>query len=463
MDIDRNYQHALDYIYSFVDYSQTRSLTYSPEKFNLEKMTILLERLDKPHLKYPVVHVAGTKGKGSVSVLITSALQAAGYRTGFYSSPHLQDFCERIQVNGEVISHSELVKLLEELKPYIAEVKTPTTFEITTALAFLYFARYPVDIAVIEVGLGGRLDSTNLVLPEVSVITSISYDHMAILGNTLTAIAGEKAGIIKPGRPVVSAPQKEEAMRVIEDVARTQGSPLWVAGRDIKYAPKTHSLDGQSFWIWMNEDQPGVDEYLRSAGVVGIEPIRLPLALLGRHQVDNAATAYTALQLLNQRGFSIDNHAVEKGFSWVTWPGRFEILARQPFLVIDSAHNRDSALKLWQAMEDYFPDRQVVLIFGASEDKDIQGMLTELLPCVQKVVMTQSMHPRALNAVKLQDMAALFGIPVAALPSVNDALAYALDQVKPDGVVLAAGSLFIAAAVRAVWLDAQASIKKDCK
>ncbi len=224
-DIDEAYQKALDYLYSYVDYSLTRNLRYSPDKFNLGRMVELMDRLGNPHSQYPVIHIAGTKGKGSISALIASSLQAAGYKTGLYTSPHLQDYTERIQVNRQQIPQEELVTLLEEIKPHAEQIERITTFELTTALGFLYFARQKVNAAVIEVGLGGRLDATNIVNPLVSIISSLSLDHMAVLGDTLALIAGEKAGIIKPGRPVVLAPQREEARAR----GRTGSQRTWLA------------------------------------------------------------------------------------------------------------------------------------------------------------------------------------------------------------------------------------------
>ncbi len=219
-DIETAYNSALDYLYSFVDYSLKHSSELAKADFNLDRMRALMTELGDPQNQYPIIHVAGTKGKGSVCALCASALQAAGYKTGLYTSPHLLDYTERIQINGEPVSHVGLVKLVEQVKPAVAKIPKLTTFEITTALGFLYFAQQKVEAAVIEVGLGGRLDATNVVTPNVSVITSLSYDHMAVLGNTLTLIAGEKAGIIKPNIPLVSAPQKEEALQVLVMVAK---------------------------------------------------------------------------------------------------------------------------------------------------------------------------------------------------------------------------------------------------
>ena len=225
------YEEALDYLYSFVDYSATRVEKYSAQAFDLGRMSALLELMGNPHTHYPCLHLAGTKGKGSVSALCASVLRAAGYRTGFYISPHLQDFCERIQINGELIPREAVAAIVDDLRPLAARVPKITHWELVTALGFEYFAREKVDVAVIEVGLGGRLDSTNVITPLVSVITSLSYDHTNLLGSTLAQIAGEKAGIIKPGVPLVSAPQEPEALEVLMRTAHERGAPLTLVGR----------------------------------------------------------------------------------------------------------------------------------------------------------------------------------------------------------------------------------------
>lgn len=451
MDIETAYQQALDYLYSFVDYSLTRNLRYSPEKFDLERMRALMERLGNPHQKYPVIHVAGTKGKGSVSALSASALRATGYKVGFYSSPHLVDFTERIQVNGEAISHSELVRLVEALKPHVALIDRLTTFELTTALGFLYFSEQKVDIAVIEVGLGGRLDATNVVTPLVSVITSLSYDHMAVLGNTLSQIAGEKAGIIKEGRPVVLAPQKEEARLVVEQVARERNAPLTQVGRDFLFAALTHTTQQQTMLVWPAQDQPLMDEFSESGGRTVWQPVRLTIPLLGYHQVENAATAYATLQVARASGVRITEEAIFKGFSSVYWPGRFEFLQRTPPVVIDSAHNGDSALKLRLALDDYLPGLPIVLVFGASEDKDIHSMLSELLPRVRFMIATQSEHPRAIEADKLVEIARQFGTKAEAVLPFEKAMERALELADAEAGIVVTGSIFVAAAARDLW------------
>jgi len=448
-----DYQQALDYLYSFVDYSLTRQLRYSPDKFDLSRMQRLLSLLGDPHLKYPTVHVAGTKGKGSTAAMIASILQAAGLRVGFYSSPHLEDFVERIQINQEPISHEQLAALVDAIRPTVAQIERLTTFEITTAVAFQAFQQAAVDVAVIEVGLGGRLDATNVVKPEVAVITSISYDHTQVLGESLEQIAREKAGIIKPKVPVVVAPQRREAMAVIREVAESQAAPLIQVGNDYRYAPVTHSLDGQVFWLWKADEQPLLDRLLEEEEGLDWQPQQYTLPLLGLHQLDNAATAYAAVDALREKGWEIDDAAVARGFRQVKWPGRFEILHRSPFLVVDSAHNQDSALKLRLALEDYFPGKKVILIIGASEDKDIEGIFRELMPRTQKVIATRSFHPRAIDPEKLAALARRFGCPARVVVPIEEALTHAIQLADEHTLVLATGSLFVAAAVRQCWRE----------
>lgn len=436
-DLDVAYQQTLDYLYSFVDYSLTRNLRNLPEKFNLDRMRALMMRLENPQDKYPVIHVAGTKGKGSTSALIASALQAAGYRVGFYTSPHLIDFTERVQVNRQEISKESLVAIVEQLKPHIAAIPELTTFELTTAIAFQYFAMQQVDLAVLEVGLGGRLDATNIVTPMVSVITSISYDHTAVLGNTLAAIAGEKGGIIKPGRPVVIAPQTDETRQTLVHLAQERNSPLTQVGLDIVYTAGEHHLHGQTFLV--------------SAELDGASALKLEIPLLGLHQVENAVTAYAALLAARHEGYPIPDAAIRQGFASVEWMGRFEILQDAPPVILDSAHNRDSAKRLVETMRTYFPGRRMVLLMGVSEDKDITGMLDELLPATDLLIATQSIHPRALEAGKLVEMAASYGASARAVVPLEDAFQAALEQAQPDGVVLVTGSLFVVAAAKLTW------------
>jgi dihydrofolate synthase/folylpolyglutamate synthase len=398
-----------------------------------------------------VIHVAGTKGKGSVSAMADSVLRAAGSRTGFYSSPHLIDFCERIRMSGKPIAPGRLTELVDGLQVSVAKVPGLTTFEITTAAAFEYFAQERADVVVAEVGLGGRLDATNVVTPQVAVITSLSYDHTHLLGNTLAEIAFEKAGIIKPDIPVVSSPQEGEAMRVLLDVTRERNAPLTLIGRDWHFAPRSHDLDGQSFYLWSAREQTQMDEMLDRSGEPQWMPMRYEIPLLGYHQVINAVTAVAALRILKDRGWNIPESAIAEGLQKVRWDGRFQVLNRAPLVLVDSAHNRDSARRLRNALDDYIPGRQVVLLFGASDDKDIAGMLDELAPRILRMVATQSTHPRAADPERVAALARERGLPAEVVVDPAQGLERGLELAGSDGVLLSAGSLFVAGSVLAEW------------
>jgi dihydrofolate synthase/folylpolyglutamate synthase len=438
MDIDQKYQETLDYLYSYIDFSLQKTSRYSPERFDLGRMYEFMALLGNPQNEYRVLHIAGTKGKGSVAALCANAFQQSGLKVGLYTSPHLQDYAERMQVDGMPISHEDLVALVEEIKPNIAASPEITTFEITTALAFLYFARREVEVAVMEVGLGGRLDATNVCEPDVTVITSISYDHTDFLGETLAEIAAEKAGIIKPGIPVVVSPQNEEARAAITRIAAERSAPMIEICEHYLYRPLGKSLSGQSLEVW--KAGPG-------------EPHeQLSIPLLGDHQLVNAATAYSALMVAKDNGIEVTDLGLQRGFRTVAWPGRFEILRQDPALIIDSAHNRDSAQKLYNVLEDYFPGQEVVLVFGASEDKDITGMLTELKPGINQVVATKSTHPRAADPDQLVSIANKLSLPAISTESVEEAMDEAEQLSDGKKIILVTGSIFVAAAARSVRL-----------
>jgi dihydrofolate synthase / folylpolyglutamate synthase len=435
--IEDVYQSTLNYLYSFVDYSLTRNLRYSAEKFNLERMRSFMRLLGDPHLDYPIVHVAGTKGKGSICALIANVLKTAKYRTGLYTSPHLQEFTERIKVNDINIEKNELNNLVDEIKPFIGKIKELTTFEITTALAFLYFSREKVDIAVIEVGLGGRLDATNIVNPLVSIISTISKDHVKILGNTLEKIAIEKAGIIKNDVPVIVSFQKPRVNIFLKKIAQTKNSIFYDTQKEYKYKTIKNSFKGQEFFLTC----------------VDGEKHSFFLPLLGVHQIQNAITAYSAIQIIKNNGFIIDDQNIYKGFATVDWPGRFEILREKPFLIIDSAHNVDSIIKLVNTINLILPKKEIILIFGASEDKDIDGMLKIIIPRIHLLITTQSIHPRALEAGKVLRIAQEHGKKGISIPSIEDAFKLALEKWTEKSVIIATGSIFVAAAIRELWIS----------
>jgi len=442
-DLETRYQETLDWIYSWIDFSMNRHVDESHRFFKLDRMNRLMALLDWPNRHYPCVHVAGTKGKGSTASFIASALRACGYKTGLYTSPHLEEFRERIQINGEQISVSELVDLADQMRPRTEIVKDVTTFELTTAIAFQYFANQQIDIAVLEVGLGGRLDATNIVDPLISVITPISFDHMNVLGNTLTEIAQEKAGIIKPGRPVVIAPQVEEAEKEILRIATSQNAPATLADRAYTWQILSHDINHQLIAIQQTDTNQQDPEQLT--------PIELDIPLLGRHQADNAATSLATLEILRQSGFNITQNDLKHGFQDVHWQTRFEVLRKEPPFIADAAHNGDSMQKLRQALDDYFPGLPFILLFGASADKSLTTMLDIILPRVEAVVCTQSIHPRAADAFELQKLIEPYGIPVYAEVPAEEGLAKALELAGDSKGIIATGSLFLAAAARAIW------------
>ncbi len=446
-----SYSQALDYLYSYVDYSVKRKYRYSAEVFQLSRVEDCLHALGDPHLQYRTVHVAGTKGKGSTCSMIASVLIEAGYRTGMYSSPHLIRFTERFKINGREIPEQYFADLIAEIKPVVETIPGLTTYEIATVLMFHYFAREKVEIAVVEVGLGGRLDATNVVHPDVSVITSLSYDHMHLLGNSLSDIAREKAGIIKPGVPVVLAPQQFEANKVVAEVALQLEAPLIQVGQDWHFSQGSRSLDHQVVHIWSDEDQPQIDAFVDSGGGEEWIPFRYKIPLLGFHQVINCANARVALEMLKERGVNLTEGNIREGLRKVEWNGRFQVLSRNPIVVVDSAHNRDSALRLRIALDDYFPGQKVTLIFGASEDKDIKGMFSDLLPRISRLITTKADHPRAADPQELAELASGHGLAVHVEPDVPSALMRSLTQARPDEVILIAGSLFIAGEALSWW------------
>lgn len=435
---DPGYQDALDYIYSFVDFSRTHQENLSPDNFDLKRMVSLMEILGSPQGGFPSIHVAGSKGKGSVSAFCASVLQEAGYKVGLYTSPHLKDFEERMQVNQHPIPRQTLVEYVTEIKGAVEKVPGITTFEIMTGLAFIYFSREKVDIAVIEVGLGGRLDATNIITPLVSVITSLYLDHVSILGDTLEQIASEKGGIIKSGIPVICAPQEPKAMEVIRTIARVNGSKLVEIKRDYPYSIVSKSLNGQDFQIDLPDDESSTSFWI---------------PLLGDFQVINAVTAFATLVELDHYGFSMDIPTIRDGFSRTFWPGRFEVLRKEPPVIVDSAHNPASVGKLRETINEFFPNQELILVFGISEDKQLDGMFAEILPRTVHLICTQADHPRAMDPEKMADLARAYDCEVTSISNVGEAFAKALSLVDQGQVVVVAGSIFIAASARIAWFE----------
>ena len=436
------YQQTLVFLNSLVDYSHIPNLDFSPEKFDLQRIRDLLALMGDPQKDIPIVHVAGTKGKGSTAAMMASVLQAAGYRVGLYSSPFLFNFCEQIQVNRVSISHEDLINHVETQKPMLEQVKNITTFEATTAITFQYFKDQKVDIAIVEAGLGGRTDATNVVDPLMSVITSISYDHMGVLGKTIGSIAGHKAGIIKPGKPVVVAHQVyTEALKIIYETAKQAGSEVIEAEKEAICISSSHSLNEQFFHAtFIKSGKNSLDgDYA--------------LSLLGAHQLENASTALTALLKLTECGFMITKEHIEHGLRNVYWLCRFEVISRDPLMVLDSAHNVDSAEKLKNCIEDYLKGYKIIFIFGSSKDKDIAGMFEILLPGIEKVIFTKSAHPRASEPAMLVKLVRDNPVPCEVVENITEAIQIARKQADKQTAVVVAGSIFIAAAAREVILN----------
>ena len=405
----------------------------------LARMRHLLGRLGDPHRRLRAVLVAGTKGKGSTAVMIAGILRAQGLRVGLTVKPHLVDYRERIQVAGHKITRKDLAALIERVRPEIEASRDlswgpPTYVETTVAMAFLHFAETGVDLAVVEVGIGGRLDATNVLEPLVSIITPISYDHTELLGDTLTAIAAEKAGIIRPGGRVVSAPQPEEALRVIGRVCEEQHAPLVLVGRDVEIR-----LDGSSL--------EGVRATVR--GLRDTYPIRVPL--LGRHQAMNAATAIAAVELLADESIPVGGDAVSRGLAAVRWPARVELIDTAPYTIIDVGHNPASMAALCDTLRELLGGRRLILVFGMLATKDYRTVTAMIAPLAAAIVTTTPNNPHALSAEELAAEVRRHASPVIAVPDRREAVERGLALAGPEDVLLITGSFYLVGEARE-WL-----------
>ena len=401
-------------------------------KKDLTNIRILCERLGNPHLQFKSIHIGGTNGKGSVSHMLAAVFQTAGYKTGLYTSPHLYDFRERIKVNGQMADENFVVDFVEKIKPLIEEIE-PSFFEITVAMAFEYFAQQKIDIAVVEVGLGGRLDSTNIITPVLSIITNIGYDHMNMLGNTLEEIAFEKAGIIKETTPVVIGESLPETKPVFDKTASARNAAIYYA-QDLyfekKYTAGEHFLD----ITYEGDDQT---------------EINIKTDLPGIYQVKNVKTVLTALYVLKQVGWNIPGTAVKEALGTVKKRtglyGRWEIIHNNPTIVLEVAHNPDGIQQMLLHLQNTSYEG-LHLIIGMVKDKDISTVL-ELLPRNAHYYFTQAHIPRALPAEELQQKAALFSLKGAAYEDVNTALQKALEAAAKNDLLIVCGSIFLVAEV----------------
>ncbi|HET8760703.1 MAG TPA: folylpolyglutamate synthase/dihydrofolate synthase family protein [Nitrospiria bacterium] len=420
-----SYQETVEFLYR---------LQWHGIRMDLSPARGLLDAVGRPHERYPVLHVGGTNGKGSTAAMLASMLREAGYTVGLYTSPHLVDFTERIRINGAAITPDHVVSLAEELRARMPAGEDPTFFEFTTAMAFLAFARARVDAAVIEVGMGGRLDATNVVRPLVSVITNVDLDHQRYLGDTVTTIASEKAGIIKPGTPVVTASGSPEVLAVLADRATAQGSSITVVGRDVR-------VEGAG---------PEAFSYQGRAG--RIDGLTCPL--LGRHQLTNAATALAAVEHARDRGLAIPIDAIRRGLARVRWEGRLERIKSRPTILVDGAHNAAGAA----ALADFLAAERaagrinrLVAVFGILADKDLHTIVERVGALADEVVLTEPSHHRAAPIDTLREAASSLSVPIRLAPTVADALADVEARLSPRDWCVVTGSLYTVGEVKALY------------
>lgn len=419
-----NYGQAIEYIHNTLKFGV---------KLGLENIRALLGLMGDPHKKLKYVHVAGTNGKGSTVAFISSILMESGYKVGVFTSPYIERFTERIRVNTQEIPGEDLARITLFVKEKVELLVAgggnhPTEFEIVTAIAFQYYYEEGCDIVVLETGLGGRFDSTNVIdSPLVSVITTISYDHMDKLGDTLTKIAFEKAGIIKDGTHVVLYPQTMEADRVFTDVCRDKNAVLRKVCFD-EVEIKNFSIDGQEF------------DYGRSKS--------LKIRLLGEHQVKNAVIALETVSILSDKGYRICEDSIRKGLTHAKWPGRLEVLRRKPIFLIDGAHNLEGAQTLSNFLRTYFPGKKIVFIIGILKDKDYKAIIKECVPLASQIITVAPKSDRALTARELADNVEYYCNNVLVSDTIVEAVKKSLEITPEDGVICAFGSLYYIGEIR---------------
>jgi len=450
-----NYQEALAYLYSLSDFERGGPYNRNPEE-NLPRESRLLELLGNPQQSYTCTLIAGTKGKGSTAALIERVLRQAGLRTGLYTQPDLHTFRERIRINGRLISEAEVAELMPEVRAAVEAIQKQhefgpyITYEVATALALLYFQRQQVQHAVLEVGLGGRLDATNVTQPLVSVITSISYDHTQILGNTLKEIATEKAGIIKPDGVVVTSAQPPEALLAIAAVSSRRHARLVRAGSAEADPALAEVEAGQLPPLIYRYRREEYDEKYQQFTIWTPERVYTGLAipLIGLHELENAAAALATLDMLRERGVAWDEAALRKGFLAVRWPARIEVVGRDPTVVVDGAHNADSMQKLIAALRETFTMHRLIVVLSPFRDKDLVG-IAQALAGVDIVILTRMASPRAATIEQLQAIFAEHapGVAIETAGNSTHAMELALDLSVRGDLICATGSLYLAAEV----------------
>ena len=392
-------------------------------KLGLSTIKQILSGLGNPQNTYACVHVAGTNGKGSVASSLASILNQAGYKTGLYTSPHLVDFNERIQVNNRPISNKSVVASYNTINRVHFGEREPTFFEFATVMAFFEFARQKVDWAIIETGMGGRLDATNIIRPRVSIITNISLEHRDYLGNTLEQISGEKAGIIKKRTPVITGIRQKKALAEVEKIAAEKSAPLLRLGKEFK----------------VRRSPSGTFSYR------GVEAVwkNLKTGLLGNHQVDNAALVLAACEILQKRGVNLSPDNIQAGLLKNRWPGRLEIVSDEPRIILDGAHNFIAARNLSRFLSANFAEGNITMVIGILDDKPYNAMLKCLLPAANRVILTRAKINRALEPEKLEALAKKMVPQVTTISDVTQALKYAIETASPKDIICVAGSLYV--------------------
>jgi dihydrofolate synthase/folylpolyglutamate synthase len=425
------YEEALAYLAQCINYETHQPVAYDSRRFNLRAFDAFLQKLGSPHRAFPSVHIAGSKGKGSTAAMVASMLSQAGLHTGLFTQPHLVTVRERAQIDRQLISREEFAALVSELQTLVdgtamaQQRRFRTFFELTTALSFLHFARHQVDIAVVEVGLGGRLDTTNVLTPQVAVLTPIGLEHTRLLGDTLPAIAGEKAGIVKPHSCVVSALQAPEVVEVFARRCQEQEATLLLAGRNFQWHVEVSTCHGNR----MHFD--GAGQHLTD----------LEVPLLGRHQAANAAVALAVVSQLQQQGWPITEAHIRQGLARVRWEGRLEVLSRAPWVLLDGAHTVEAAVCLRQALTELFPCRRVHFVLSISTDKNVAGIIATLAPIAHEVTVTRYHNPRAYDPYLLAEMVQRHGVAVQIELDPIVALAQARSKAQATDVVCVTGSL----------------------
>ncbi|HEY3246036.1 MAG TPA: folylpolyglutamate synthase/dihydrofolate synthase family protein [Phycisphaerae bacterium] len=440
----RTFKRALTYLSSVTDFERSTRLTYNSANFNLARMNRLLTALGNPQRLVRMVHVAGTKGKGSTATMIARMLEGAGYKTGLYTSPHVLSVRERIAINNTLISEAAFARCVGEVARAAAKSKVGdlTYFEVLTAAAFLHFAREKCELAVIEVGLGGRLDSTNVIKPEVCAITNISFDHMSVLGKGLAAIAEEKAGIIKPGVPVISAPQQPEVKAVLRRIAEKNNAPLTFLGEDVEFSIRFES--SRTFGPH--------NRVCLTTPTSRFEHLHVPL--LGEHQAINCGVALAALDALKARGVIIDDVKATDGLANTRLIGRMEMLYENPRIIADGAHNAASVEALMRAIGQSISYDSMVVIFGCQKDKDVVGMLQHVQLGADKIIFTGTGSPRSMDPAELaMAYAERTGKMVQVAETLADALAIADRAVSRDDLICITGSFYLVAQAKRLFAD----------